>query len=250
MIRLENHGSVALLRIEHGKVNAMDEELLTESLVRLEEIEKSTASAVVLTGRGNVFSAGVDLFRVLNGGNSYLQRFLPLLVRAFEKIFLFPKPLICAINGHAIAGGCILACASDYRIAQKGDATIGVSELLVGVPFPPLALEIVRFAAANHYLQEIVYTGKYYSMDAARERGLIDEIVSAEGLVDRAKEIAGQLGSIPSTAFRVTKRQLREPYVEFARKFGVSDQQILSEWSDPVTHEVIRSYLQKTIGKR
>ena len=74
----------------------------------------------MLTGTGTVFSAGVDLRRLTEGGRDYVQAFLPLLGDAFFKTFTFPKPLIAAVNGHAIAGGCILACACDYRIMSAG----------------------------------------------------------------------------------------------------------------------------------
>ena len=249
MISREDRGSVAVLRMEHGKVNAIDVDLFTELRGQLEEVERS-ATAVVLTGAGKAFSAGVDLFRVLEGGKDYLQRFLPVLMLGLEKLFLFPKPVVAAINGHAIAGGCIMACACDYRVGAESDALMGVPELLVGVPFPPLALEIARSAVSHSHLQEIVYTGRYYSMEQALRRGMVDETVSAEALLTRACEVAEQFGNIPSRAFQIAKRQIRQPYVDHAKRFGESDDEILKQWSASETHEVIRKYLQKTVGKR
>ena len=186
---------------------------------------------------------------MLNGGREYLEKFLPLLVGTFEKLFLCSKPTIAAINGHAIAGGSILACACDYRIAAKGDSKIGVPELLVGVPFPPLALEIMRFAVSTEALQEIVYTGRTYGVEQSLQKGMVDEIVSPELFLQRAIEMAVQFGRIPQRAFRMAKRQLRRPVIERARQFGPSEEEILNEWSAPATLEIIRGYLQKTIGK-
>jgi enoyl-CoA hydratase len=235
--------------MEHGKVNAIDLEMFAEFSERLSEVERSSATAIILTGTGKTFSAGVNLFRVLEGGRPYLEKFLPLLVQVFERLFLFPKPVIAAVNGHAIAGGCILTCASDYRIASKGEAKIGVSELLVGVPFPPLALEVMRFGVRSTSLQEVVYTGTTYPFEQALQRGMIDEIVASDELIPRALQVASGLGSLPPRAFVLTKRELRLPFVENARRFGAEDQQILNDWAAPSTLEIIRSYLQKTIGK-
>ena len=250
MILREVHDSVVLLRMEHGKVNPIDIELFSELEQKLAEVEQSSASAVVLTGTGKAFSAGVDLFKVLDGGHLYLTKFLPLLVKVLEKLFLFRKPVVAAVNGHAIAGGCLMVWSSDYRIAAKGDATIGIPELLVGVPFPPFALEIARSSVSPQHLHEIVYSGRCYPMEQALRYGMIDEIVDADSLLKRAKEMAAQLGSTPSHAFQIAKRQIRQPYLESARKFGSSDESILEEWSSPATQEVIRNYLKRTIGKK
>src|SRR3990172_6187756 len=154
MIVREDRGSVAVLRMEHGKVNAIDVELFTELKEQLEAVERSEAVAAVLAGTGKAFSAGVDLFRLLQESENYVSGFLPVLVAGLEKLFLFPKPLVAAVNGHAIAGGCLMAFACDYRVAAGGAGTMGVPELLVGVPFPPLALEIMRFVVSHESLQK------------------------------------------------------------------------------------------------
>lgn len=153
MIHHDINGSIAILRMEHGKVNAMDTEFMAGMNKELSDLESASISAVIITGMGKVFSAGVDLFRVLDGGRDYLEVFLPALTETFIKLFTFPKPVIAAVNGHALAGGCILVCACDYRIMADGPGTIGVPELHVGVPFPTIAIEIMRFVLPNNYLQ-------------------------------------------------------------------------------------------------
>ena len=95
-----------------------------------------SVKAVILTGSGSSFSAGVDLFRVLKDGPEYGRRFLPVLDNFLRAALTLPKPMIAAINGHAIAGGCILAATCDHRIMTEGNGRIGIPELAVGVPFP------------------------------------------------------------------------------------------------------------------
>src|SRR5262245_9944474 len=129
--------------MNHGKVSALDLELCEAISAALRDFD---SGPVVFTGTGNVFSAGVDLWKVADGGAEYIRAFLPALVDAFDAVFTCPVPVVAAINGHAIAGGCVLAAACDHRIMTSGPARIGVPELLVGVPFPGLALDIVEHA--------------------------------------------------------------------------------------------------------
>ena len=248
MFHREDRNDVAIIRMEHGKVNAMDSEMFEELHRCLDDVKQSQARALILTGTGNTFSAGVDLFRILNDGRPYIEKFLPILSSAFEQVFQFPKPVVALVNGHAIAGGCILACACDYRIASDGSAKIGIPELPVGVPFPAMALEIVRYVSAAHF-QEIVYGGRYYSFEEGLALGLVDEIMQPERAMERALTIAERLGSYPSASFQITKDQMRRPAVEQARARSYIYDDVLNAWCDPKVHEVIRAYLDRTIKK-
>ena len=112
------------------------------------ELQDSGNGPLVITGAGRVFSAGVDLNRVLEGGADYTDRLIPALSDVFDALFCFPGPTVAAINGAAIAGGCVLACACDRRLISP-DAGIGAAELRVGVPFPVAALEVMRYACGR-----------------------------------------------------------------------------------------------------
>ncbi|MGR6917633.1 enoyl-CoA hydratase/isomerase family protein [[Actinomadura] parvosata] len=143
MIETADHAGVAVLALAHGPVNALDLELLTAVPEVLATV--AGARAVVLTGRGRAFSAGVDLKRIVEGGPEYVERFLPALSAAALALFEHPRPVVAAVNGHALAGGCVLAAACDARLMSGG--TIGLTELAAGVPFPTVPLEIMRHAA-------------------------------------------------------------------------------------------------------
>lgn len=251
MIQIETRGDIAIVRLEHGKVNLLDADMLAALSAQLDELEKQQHRALVLTGAGPAFSAGVDLFKVVDGGGTYLQSFIPLLSQALLKLFVFPKPVVAAINGHAIAGGCILACACDHRLMADGSGQIGVAELQVGVPFPALALEIVRFAVDPRCLQEIVYTGQSYLPQEAKDRGIIDEVVKPEELLERALAAARQLGAIPGESFRLTKLLLRQPAIERSERYGkTNDPEAQKVWASENIQNVIREYLKRTVGKK
>ena len=250
MIEVEARGPVTVMRLAHGKVSAIDLELLEGLVQELDKLEESSARAVVLTGTGNSFSAGVDLFRVLDGGKDYLDRFLPALSRALVRLYTFPLPVVAAVNGHAIAGGCILACACDYRLMALGGGKIGVPELVVGVPFPMIALEILRDVVPDRHFQEVVYTGKTYPVELARERGLVDALVDRTKLLDSALELAEQFAVIPSASFRITKQQLRRHVMHrWELEAEVVDGQVAAAWGSPDVQASIRSYVESTLGR-
>lgn len=235
-------GPVTVLRLEHGKASALDTELLDA----LADAVEGLKGAAVLTGTGSIFCAGVDLFRVVEGGAPYLETFAPALQRSFRALFDSPHPVVAAANGHAIAGGCILVNACDCRLIAGG--RIGIPELAVGVPFPSIALEIMRFALPSRYVQEAIYSGRTYELDEALQRGLVDEIVPPEGLIDRACEVAAAYAAKPAAAFALTKRQMRAPYL--ARVSDATDREVFEVWGRPETLDTIRAYLEKTVGRK
>jgi enoyl-CoA hydratase len=246
MIDVEERDGIAVVWLDRPPVNALDAELLLDFVKTLRAIEDADVRAVVLTGRGTAFSAGADLFSVLEGGPDYIEGSVGALSDGFEALFCFPRPVIAAVNGHAIAGGCVLACACDHRIMSAG--TIGLAELRVGVPFPTYALEIVRFAVGDS-LQEIVYFGDSYSPDDALQRGLVDEVVSSEQLMERSLEVAHRLARIPHQSFELTKRALRRPVIEYAAQHGPAhDHDVKRAWISDKVRGAIRSFLERTFG--
>jgi enoyl-CoA hydratase len=250
MIELAHRGAVAVLTMKHGKANAMDSTFCADLIYRLDDLRASSARALVITGQGNIFSAGVDLVRALEGGPDYFRRFLPPLRCAFEAIFFYPKPVVAAVNGHAIAGGCVLTCAADRRLMAQGPGRIGITELLVGVPFPVIALEIMRFAAAPQHFERIVYSGATFAPEPALGLGLVDEAVPAEALLDRAVAAAEALAALGPEAFALTKRQSRQPVKERLDKDGPQfDPAVDAIWCAPETAARIRDYVSRTFKK-
>jgi enoyl-CoA hydratase len=250
VIDVTHQGDVAIVKMAHGKANAMDVELCEALTAQFKALAESAAKAIVLTGQGRMFSAGVDLIRLAAGGAGYVRTFLPALNAMFDAVFQCPRPVVAAINGHAIAGGCVLACCTDRRLMARDGGRVGVTELLVGVAFPALAFEAVRCVAAPRFFPEIIYGGATYASDAAVERGLIDEIVAAESLMERALAAAQALAALPAQSFAMTKRQMRAPAIERLARDGRSvDAAVEDLWATPEVTERIRAYVARTLGK-
>jgi enoyl-CoA hydratase/carnithine racemase len=241
LIELRNIEAVPVLTMTSGRVNAMDVELLTELTDCVRDLRQRGANALVITGAGAVFSAGVDLFQVLDRGPAYIDELITALSVAFEAVFSFPAPTVAAINGAAIAGGCVLACACDWRIIQV-DAPIGASELRVGVPFPAAALEVLNHACGDH-AQTVIFSGQLYRGADAVVHRLVDETVDTD-VVGRAIEAATDRLTIPADCYRLAKAQLRRPTLD---RIGAADDddEVRRIWSAPETAARIRAHLDR-----
>lgn len=250
MIEVSHDGDIAILRMAHGKANAQSVEFCDAVAMALREQDHGPARAVVLTGTGSIFSAGVDLVRISAEGSGYVRRFLPALNGMFQAAFDMKKPLVAAVNGHAIAGGCVLACCADVRIMARGQGHIGITEILVGVPFPALAFEVMRFAAHPQYLADMALSGAVYLCDEARVRGLVDEVVEAGDLMSRATAAARTLAALSPAAFAATKEQLRQQVKDNMAKHAARvDRRVEEVWASDQTLQNIRDFVAKTIKK-
>ena len=249
MFELTQRGRVAVLQMTHGKANAMDLEFCEALGAQVAVCRDSDAGALVITGQGRMFSAGVDLPRLVAGGAEYVRRFLPAMNAAFEALFAFPKPLVAAVNGHAIAGGCVMTACADYRIMAREPGRIGIPELLVGVPFPVVPLEIVRFATPPQHVQALIYRGLTLAAGDALAYGLIDAVADPEHVVDEAVAVAESLAKVPFDAFALTKRQLRGPARRRMHEGGEIDAIVQDAWASEPVLSAIRDYVARTLKR-
>jgi len=250
MIEIEQQGDVAVVRMVHGKANIMDLEFCDAIATAMASVGHSDARAVVLTGQGSIFSAGADLNRVADEGEAYVKRFLPALDAAIEAVFALAKPVVAAINGHAIAGGCILACAADRRLMADGKGRIGAPELRVGVPFPPVALEVLRAAVTPPHANSLLLAGTLCGAEQAREIGLVEALCEADALESRAVALAADLASIPGNNYALTKRMLQAPvWALIAQQTATFGGQVDAIWRDRQTLDAVRDYVNRTLGK-
>src|SRR5262245_52328063 len=144
-----------------------------------------------------------------------------------------------------------MVCACDYRIMAEGNGRIGATELLVGVPFPALPLEILRACLSPQYFQRAVYSGETYTPQDAVRAGLIDEVSSPDSLMNCAIAKARQMSAISPRAFAITKAKMRSDAVERARRSEADTDAAVQEiWSSGETLQSIAEYLERTIRKK
>ena len=246
MIERSDEGGIALIRMAYKPANLLTTEFsdaLWEELTSARDDD--TIRGVVLTGTGSAFSAGVELFRLVDGPAEYGAALLESVGVLFGGLRTFPKPVVAAINGHAIAEGGVMACACDYRVMGAGSGKIGLPELKVGVPFPAIALDTVRGTIPLRYHREVLLLGRSFDPEAAVVHGFVDEVVPPDEVIPRAREIALELGAIPAATYALTKKQ-------WVRPAGGSDEleeELRAIWLSDETREHVRGYLAQTLGR-
>ncbi|MFC5995617.1 enoyl-CoA hydratase/isomerase family protein [Pseudonocardia hispaniensis] len=245
MIERSDDGDIAVLRLAHGPVNAMDLELCESLIAQFHSLVTDPARAVVLIGSGSSFSAGVDLRRFLDGGADYVKRFLPALAGCFQAAFELTTPVVAAVNGHAIAGGCVLAATADVTLMTDGKGRIGVPEIKVGVPFPRIALEVLRYAVGEVAARRLVLGARTYPPTEAKALGLVDDLVEGDDLLARAVQAARELAEqAPADTFAATKTQLRREALERTARYADDDATAIQLWSSRATDGWTARYLE------
>jgi enoyl-CoA hydratase len=236
-MRVEAIDGVSLVRFDHPPVNALNLDLLDDLIVTMRGID----GPVVIAGAGRCFSAGVDLRAIVDGGAEYADRFMTALSAAFLAVFDHPAPVVAAINGHAIAGGCVFAMAADVRLMAAG--TIGLTELAVGAMFPMSAVEICRHAMGPSVTQAALGAGTV-DVSTAAALGWVDEVVTAGELLPRATALAGELSQFAPAAYAMTKEQLHRPARTAIDAGWEIDDIVRASWMSEETHARIAAYLE------
>ncbi len=241
-IEVAQSDGIAVLTLASDKVNAFDVETLEEITACVDGCEQDEAvRALVVTGRGAIFSAGLNVAEVLDNDADRTGVLLEALGTALVRLFRFPKPTVAAINGPAIAGGCILACACDKRLIAEG-ARIGATELKVGVSFPVVAVELLRHACGSD-AEQLMLDAALLDGEEACRRGLAHRVVPAEGILDDAVALAGKLASLDAAAYALAKATTRRLALSVVDDEGsrALDRQVLAQWQ----HDTTRASLER-----
>jgi methylglutaconyl-CoA hydratase len=211
-IQLAYDGGIATITLNRpDKRNAISYELIEDLLTALAEVAKSTALVLILTGAGNAFCSGMDLenLKVLIGRTPEQNvEDSQVMARLFRTLFDFPKPTIAAVNGAAVAGGTGLATLCDFTLAVP-EAKFGYTEVRIGF-VPAIVSTFLLRQVGEKIARDLLLTGRLFDAAEALRIGLINEIVAAEGLMDRARQLAAQLMENSPASLLYTKRLLSE----------------------------------------
>ena len=208
---------IAEIRLACGKANALNPRSLGAIAEALDEAARGEARGAILTGYDHFFSAGLDLVTLYDLSRLQLDAFMRDFDRVMLELFAFPRPVVAAVNGHAVAGGCILALACDARVLASGEGRMGLNEIQLGVPFPASALEIARHAVPGEFLESILYGGGLYDPQEAVARGLADGVATGDVLA-QARGLCRSLCEPPSRAFATIKAALKAPALQRAHE--------------------------------
>lgn len=221
MLNVRNEEGIIIAEFEHGKGNS----ITLETLRKLREVVKTAnedyaVKGIVLTGAGRTFSSGFDLpmflgFKDLDEVVQFISEEEEILI----DLFMCRKPVVSAINGHAVAGGLIFSMATDYRIAKNHPKiSLGMSEIKIGLPLSFAQAEVMRFGFdSDRKYRDVMYFGRMFNVQQAHEYGIVDELVEDAELIPRAKKIVTMWIDNPGRAFTKLKEGLKKPVADRIR---------------------------------
>jgi Delta3-Delta2-enoyl-CoA isomerase len=241
-INIKINADIATVIINKPKVNALNENLVKDLKFALLSLENdSTVKGVILSGEGKFFSFGFDVPEILMYSKERFTDFLQQFCELYTFLFIYRKPVVAAINGHAIAGGCMLSLSCDRRIMVSGNSKIGLSEITFSSTLLAGSTEMLRFLVGSRKATNILYSGSLYSTEEAFHLGLIDEMVSQEQLMEKANKFIFQIINTDLKAFFSIKDLLRSPIVEeMKRREKSSIDNFVEIWYSEQTRSELR----------
>ncbi|MCX5826426.1 MAG: enoyl-CoA hydratase/isomerase family protein [Deltaproteobacteria bacterium] len=218
-VRVEKTDGIAKVILSRGKVNAINEFVIDELTACFKELAGDAQTrAVIISGQGKFFTYGFDIPEFLNYKKDEFLRYLTKFTDFYGDVFLFPKPVIAALNGHTMAGGCMIAIACDYRIMVSGKAKMSLNEINFGSSLFAGSVEIIKLWLGQKNAETAVYNGAMYTAEEAFQLGLIHQVCTEADLEANARGIAKQFAAKDGVAFRSIKHLLRKPLADEIKK--------------------------------
>ncbi|MEN6439059.1 MAG: enoyl-CoA hydratase/isomerase family protein [Syntrophobacter sp.] len=242
-VTLKKEFGIATIVLARGKVNALNETVVEEIGNHLARIETDDSlGSIILTGHGKFFTFGFDIPGFLNHTREEFAAYLHTFTGLCARIFTYPKPVIAALNGHTIAGGCMLATACDFRLMVTGGAKISLNEINFGSSVFAGSVEILKHCVGARNAERILYSGKMFTAEEAAGLGLVDRVTSAENLLPEAMDVAREFAAKSGAAFAEIKKLLRNPLAEaIAARERTFIEEFIRIWYSPQTWENLRA---------
>ncbi len=239
---------VAVVRLSFAKANSMSPQMLAELRSAFQEVVSQGASAAVLTGSRRSFCAGLALPEIVGLDREAMYDFMSGFSDAMRHLLTMPIPTIAAINGHAIAGGAVMALMCDYRIMTDGDALIGLNEAQLGIGLPAIVIEPLRARVPSRSWAPIALAGELFEPAEALALGLVDDVTEADDLLDLAVVRAAELAGSPE-AYAQVKAALLRPTVAELDAVGPAELQAwLDTWFSPSGQRLVNATVAKLTG--
>lgn len=214
-VTISEGNGLAKVALRRGKVHAINDQVVEDLCDAFKSLEDNdSVRAIILTGTDKFFSFGFDIPGFMDYSPEAFTRFVTNFTNLCNYLFLYPKPIVAAINGHAIAGGCILATTADYRIMVSGKARISLNEITFGSSIFAGSVEMLRFCAGQRNAELMLTTGAMYSAEEAHRMGLIDRVVDSDDLMPEAEKTASEYAAKEIPAYVSLKNLLRKPVAE------------------------------------
>jgi enoyl-CoA hydratase len=214
-VRYELRDNVALISMDDGKANALSAAVIAALHACLDRAERE-AAAVLLTGRERRLSGGFDLKAMTSSAES-MRSLVTAGAELLLRLYLFPRPVVVACNGHALAMGALLLLVADARVGAAGDFKIGLNEVSIQMPLPVFGVELARARLSKRHFTAAATQARIYDPQGAVDAGYLDVTAPLEQLQEVALAAARQLATLPHPAFALTKERERGATVKLIR---------------------------------
>jgi len=243
-IRLERTGALVTARFDKARGNAIDEPFTQELLDVAKQLgaDPGVRGVLLASAHPKLFSPGLDLVTLLEYDRAAMERFMRLFAEAVWALYALPKPVVAAVSGHAVAGGCILALTADYRVLRRGGVQLGLNEVKVGVPLPWSVALLLRASVPPGALTQVALLGRNFADDDALAVGLADQLADADGFEDFCRARLEEFADKDTASIAITKGYLREGVLREMR--GREKEEMgawLDRWFSESTRERIRN---------
>lgn len=236
---------LAIITLNRGKSNSLNREMVTELTDVLTNIENdANIGGVMITGRENFFSAGLDLIELYDYNEEEAKSFWHLFLNFTAKITAFKKPMVAAINGHSPAGGCVIALACDARVMAEGKYIIGLNEVPVGIIVPKSIFELYSFWLGKANASRSLLEGKLFNPEEALEIGLVDELVKPESILTTAERKVRKYMAFERTTWSQSKVNIRRDLIAITSADQSADLEVmLKQWWAPSTRAILKTII-------
>ena len=201
---LESNGDVSIITLDDGKVNVFSPDMIEQLNIILDKVPEDKGS-ILIQGKEGMFSAGFDL-KVMQGGDTEaMSKMAAGGVKLLARVYSFPRPVVVACSGHAIALGAFLLCCADYRVGAKGEYIVQANEVRNNMSIPTPILEISKSRISKAHWYRAILNAEAYNIEDSIEAGYLDEVVEATNLSNRAMEVANDLATLDHPHYKMTK---------------------------------------------
>lgn len=241
-LRIERRGRIAVLRLDKARGNAIDEPLVEDLLEACRQLgtDGDVRGVLLASAHPKLFCPGLDLVTLVGYDRPAMERFMSRFGEAMIGLYGLRKPVVAAVSGHAVAGGCILALTADYRVLRRGGAQIGLNEVKVGVPLPWAVAVLLRVSVGPGSFSRVALLGRNFADEEAVKAGLADELAEAEGFEAACLARLEEFAEKDALALGTTKAYLRAGAIREMQSDRDHGREFLDSWFSQPTQERIR----------
>jgi len=247
-VQLSRQDQIGILIIDTERNNAINDDFIREAHELMDEAEADAGirALVVTSSHKSIFCPGVDLPSLMGRSPARMRSFYAALTGLVRRKVVYSKPEVYALNGHTIAGGCMMAFAGDYRIMANGRFAFGMMEIDVGLAAPIGVVEMLRHFLGGRMAERVLFSGERFAPEDALSLGLIEELAEPAQLMDRALAHARSLAQKPAAGYERIKRYSREALAERMHALDEAHlDELVDQWFSEETQRLVEGAVQR-----